>query len=281
MIEIPFDPNIHLGPLAVSWHGIFTAVGIFFGVALPVRLVRGRVSEDDAYAIATWGVVGGIIGARLLHVFDRLDFYLREPLQILAIWTGGIAVWGAIIGGAVAGYAVALRRKVAIGTTADAAVSGLGLGLAIGRIGDIINGEHHATDCVTGICVGYTNPETLGQTGPVHLAVAYEMFYVLAIVGLALWLYSRRGRAPMGTGLWRSLPPGTIFWMWALLYGLGRFVISFLRIADPTSILGLRQDQLVGLATMLVAVSFLVYLLARRRGTPSAPPSLEPEIAKT
>ena len=269
MIEIPFDPNIHLGPLAVSWHGIFTAVGIFFGVALPVRLIRGRVSEDDAYAIATWGVVGGIIGARLLHVLDRLDFYLREPLQILAIWSGGIAVWGAVIGGAIAGYADALRRKVAIGNTADAAVAGLGLGLAIGRIGDIINGEHHATDCVTGICVGYTHPDTLGQAGPVHLAIGYEMVYVLVTVALALWLYTRRERSPLGSGLRRSLPPGTIFWSWAFLYGFGRFAISFLRIADPTSILGLRQDQLVGLATMFVAAPFLVYLLARRRPVPS------------
>ncbi|MBA3375244.1 MAG: prolipoprotein diacylglyceryl transferase, partial [Actinobacteria bacterium] len=75
MIQLPFDPNIHLGPLAVSWHGIFTAVGIFFGVALPVRILRRRISEDDAYAIATWGVVGGILGARVLHVLDRLDHY--------------------------------------------------------------------------------------------------------------------------------------------------------------------------------------------------------------
>jgi len=281
VIELPFDPNIHLGPLAVSWHGIFTAVGIFFGVALPIRLLRGRVSEDDGYAIATWGVVGGILGARLLHVLDRLDYYLREPLQIFAIWTGGIAVWGAVIGGALSGYLMALRRRVPIGTTADAAVSGLGLGLAIGRIGDIINGEHHATECVAGICVGYTHPQTLGQPGPVHLAVAYEMIYLLAGVALVLWLFSQRGRAPMGTGLWRSLPPGTIFWLWALLYGLGRFVISFLRIADPTSILGLRQDQLVGLATMLVSAPLLVYLLARKRANSSAPPSPAPEIAET
>ena len=275
MIEIPFDPNLHLGPLAVSWHGIFTAVGIFFGVALPVRLLRGRVSEDDAYAIATWGVVGGIIGARLLHVFDRLDFYLREPLQILAIWTGGIAVWGAVIGGALSGYYIALRRKVAIGNTADAAVSGLGLGLAIGRIGDIINGEHHATDCLTGICVGYTHPDTLGQPGPVHLAIGYEMIYVLATVALALWLYLRRDASPAGSAIRRAFPPGSIFWLWALLYGLGRFVISFLRIADPTSILGLRQDQLVGLATMLVAIVLLGYLYTRRgrSGAPAAPPS--------
>ena len=275
MIEIPFDPKLHLGPLAVSWHGIFTAVGIFFGVALPVRILRGKVSEDDAYAIATWGVVGGIIGARLLHVFDRLDFYLREPLQIFAIWTGGIAVWGAVIGGALSGYYIALRRKVPIGNTADAAASGLGLGLAIGRIGDIINGEHHATDCVTGICVGYTHPDTLGQPGPVHLAIGYEMIYVLATVALALWLYLRREASPPGSAIRRTLPLGTIFWLWALLYGLGRFVISFLRIADPTSILGLRQDQLVGLATILVAIALLGFLYTRRRepSASAAPPS--------
>lgn len=265
MIELPFDPNIHLGPLAVSWHGIFTAVGIFFGVALPVRIVRSRVTEDDAYAIATWGVVGGIIGARLLHVFDRFDYYSREPLQILAIWTGGIAVWGAVIGGAVAGYLVALRRHVPIGWTADAAVSGLGLGLAIGRIGDIINGEHHATECLSGICVGYTHPETLGQPGPVHLAVAYEMVYVLLTVALVLWLFRRRDASPDGSSIRRALPLGSIFWGWTFLYGLGRLTISSLRIADPTSFLGLRQDQLVGLGAMLVAVAMLLFLYTRRR----------------
>lgn len=271
MIELPFDPNIHLGPLAVSWHGIFTAVGIFFGVALAVRIVRSRVSEDDAYAIATWGVVGGIIGARLLHVLDRFDYYSREPLQILAIWTGGIAVWGAVIGGAIAGYLVALRRHVPIGWTADAAVSGLGLGLALGRIGDIINGEHHATECVppAGICVGYTHPETLGQPGPVHLPVAYEMVYLLLAVALALWLFRRRDASPDGSGIRRALPLGAIFWGWTFFYGLGRLAISSLRIADPTSLLGLRQDQLVGLAAMLVAVAMLIYLYTRRRSVPS------------
>ena len=63
MITIDLDPNIHLGPLSLAWHGIFTAVGIFFGVWLSVKLVTQRVSEADANAVATWGVVGGILGA--------------------------------------------------------------------------------------------------------------------------------------------------------------------------------------------------------------------------
>ena len=82
MIELPFDPNVHIGPITLAWHGIFTAVGIFFGAALALRLIRDRVSEDDGYAVATWGVVGGILGARVVHVIDHLPFYLEHPEQI-------------------------------------------------------------------------------------------------------------------------------------------------------------------------------------------------------
>ena len=83
VITIPFDPNIHIGPLTIAWHGIFTAVGILFGVWLPLRLVRGRFTEEDATSVATWGVVFGIIGARLVHVIDAWQYYLANPLQIL------------------------------------------------------------------------------------------------------------------------------------------------------------------------------------------------------
>ena len=272
MIALPFDPNIHVGPLSLSWHGIFTAVGIFFGVALPVRLLRGRVAEDDVYAIATWGVVGGIVGARLLHVIDRWSFYAEHPEQIVFLWSGGIAVWGAVIGGVLTGTLVAVRRRAPIGLAADAAAPGLGLGLAIGRIGDIINGEHHAIRCDVGVCVGYTHPDTLGQAGPVHLAVGYEMVWVLVSVAFALFLFRRRELAG-AEGRRPALPNGAIFWTWLLLYGLARFVISFLRIEDPTSLLGLRQDQLIGLAAILVALPVLVLLLARSR------PRREPALA--
>ncbi len=176
MIQIPFDPNIHIGPLAIAWHGIFTAVGILFGVWLPLSLIGPRISEEDATAVATWGVVGGIIGARIVAIIDRWQFYLADPIQILMIWTGGIAIWGGAVGGVLAGLFVGVRRHLPVGFGADAALPGILLGFAIGRIGDIINGEHHAIPCEPplGICVGYTydGPGYLGQPGPVHLAGA-------------------------------------------------------------------------------------------------------------
>jgi phosphatidylglycerol:prolipoprotein diacylglycerol transferase len=155
------------------------------------------------------------------------------------------------------GFIVALRRHdVPIGASADAAASGLSLGFAIGRIGDIINGEHHAVACDgLGICVGYTHPATLGQPGPVHLVVAYDMAWDLLGVALVLLL--------MRTALARA-PQGRIFWTWVLWYAVGRFALGFLRVGDPTPILGLRQDQLVAAIAAAVALPALALLSSGR-----------------
>jgi len=252
VIELPFDPNVHIGPITLAWHGIFTAVGIFFGAALALRLIRDRVSEDDGYAVATWGVVGGILGARVVHVIDHLPFYLEHPEQIPQIWTGGIAIWGAAIGGVLGGFIVAVRRGVPIGYGADAAAPGISLGFAIGRIGDIINGEHHAVPCEApyGLCVGYTydGPGYLGQPGPVHLVVGYDLVWNLIGMALALAL---RGR---------GLRDGLIFWLAAAWYGIGRLLLGFLRINDPTYVFGLREDQVIALFVLAGAIPMIIRL---------------------
>jgi phosphatidylglycerol:prolipoprotein diacylglycerol transferase len=253
MIEIPFDPNIHVGPLAIAWHGIFTAVGILFGVWLPLKLVRPRISDEDATAVATWGVVAGIIGARLVHVIDQWQYYLANPLQVFLIWTGGIAIWGGAVGGVLGGLLVGIRRRLPIGFGADGAAPGIFLGFAIGRIGDIINGEHHAVACEPpyGICVGYTfdGPGYLGQPGPVHLVVGYDLAWNLIGVAFTLLL---RGR---------GLRDGVIFWLAAAWYGIGRFLLGFLRINDPTYVFGLREDQIIATLVLAAAIPMIIRLL--------------------
>ncbi len=260
MIQIPFDPNIHLGPLAIAWHGIFTAVGILFGVWLPLRLIRARISEEDATAVATWGVVSGIVGARLVHVIDQWQYYLANPLQIFLIWTGGIAIWGAAIFGVLGGLFVAIRRHLPIGYGADAAAPGIALGFAIGRIGDIINGEHHAVPCEApfGVCVGYTfdGPGNLGQPGPVHLVVGYDLVWNLVSVAFSLAL---RGR---------GLPDGLIFWLAAAWYAIGRFLLGFLRIADPTYAFALREDQVIAIFVLAAAIPMIIRLTMFGRRVP-------------
>jgi len=263
VIVIDLDPSIHFGPFALAWHGIFTAVGIFFGVWLSTRLALARVTESDATAVATWGIVGGIIGARVFHVFDCWSDcagipggYAAHPELIPQVWTGGIAVWGAAIGGVLGGLIEAKRRGLPwVGFGADLAAPGIALGFAIGRIGDIINGEHHATACDAplGICVGYTNPATLGQPGPVHLAVAYDLVWnALSVV----WLLRLRGR---------GLPDGLMFWLWMTWYAVGRFALGFLRVGEPNYAFGLREDQAIGVLVLAAAIPMLIRLWPRMK----------------
>jgi phosphatidylglycerol:prolipoprotein diacylglycerol transferase len=156
---------------------------------------------------------------------------------------------------------------VPIGFGADAAAPGIALGFAIGRIGDIINGEHHATACTAplGICVEYTNPATLGQSpqfptgdfrssaGPVHLAVGYDLVWNALAVW---WTLALRGR---------GVPEGLIFWLWLGWYAIGRIGLGFLRVGEPNYAFGLREDQAIGVLVLAAAVPMLVRLWPRGR----------------
>ncbi len=262
---INIDPNlVVLGPFVLSWHGLFSAVGLAVGIWIATRLLRATpVPEEEVMTTAFWCTIGGLVGARLLHVIDQWEYYAQRPLQILLLNEGGIAIFGAILGGALGGFLYARLRRLPVGLLADAGAVGLILGQAIGRIGDVINGEHHGTRLPDGhpLAVTYVHPNTLGEPNvPVHLAVGYELVADLVIYGLLL-------------GLWGRLPrPGMLFWLYLLLYSVARFFISFFR-QDTTAAFGLAQAQLVALGSAAVAIWFLVYLLTRaaREPKPAAP----------
>jgi phosphatidylglycerol---prolipoprotein diacylglyceryl transferase len=135
-IDIGFDPVIaQLGPFQLGWHGVFTAIAVV--VAIRVAAVIGEregVQADTVYNLAGWGVVGGLVGARVFHVADHLSFYLANPLLIPAVWEGGIAVYGAFIGGLVAGGIAAWRARLPVWRLLDVAAPAMLVGQAIGRI---------------------------------------------------------------------------------------------------------------------------------------------------
>jgi phosphatidylglycerol---prolipoprotein diacylglyceryl transferase len=276
-------PLINL-PLQITWHGFFTAVGTLVGIWLAVRwATRAGFTEDDTFSVAMWGVVGAIVGARLFHVIDQWDFYSKDPLTILRINEGGLAIYGTIVGGPLAGAIYAWRRGLKVARLADVASAPLVLGMAIGRIGDIINGEHHgaAADGFP-LAVVYTNPNTLGELNrQVHLAVGYEMLLDLAIFVVLVWL--ARGFARDTSGRWhfnwqpRYPRDGMLFWIYLGLYSLGRFFVQFYRVDTPFA-MGLSQAQLLSVLTAMVAVWFLVYQMQRARKLgPSQPRVADPE----
>jgi phosphatidylglycerol:prolipoprotein diacylglycerol transferase len=273
-ITINIDPTLFKWdgiPVQITWHGFFTAVGTLIGIWLAVRwAVRAGYSEDDTFSVAMWGVIGAIVGARLFHVVDQWDFYSKNPLQIIMVNEGGLAIYGTIVGGPVAGAIYAWRKKLNVPRLADVASAPLILGMAIGRIGDIINGEHHGAHA-SGfpLAVVYTNPNTLGEIGvPVHLAVGYELALDLLIFAALVWL--ARGIVRRQNGRlrfnWNPRLPrdGMLFWTYIGLYSIARFFIQFYRLDTPFA-LGLSQAQLLSVVSAMVAVWAMVFQYQRYR----------------
>ncbi len=251
MITININPILfRLGPLAVSWHSLLIVVGIVAAVVMVRWLVmqRSRLSVDTLYSITIWGIPGGVIGARLVHVVDYWDSYMANPGRIFAIWQGGLAIWGAILGGVVTIVIYGWVKKFPIGRYVDIMTPGLILAQAIGRIGDIINGEHFSTVTSLPWAVIYTHPESpaFGRV-PTHPAVAYEMLMDLVILGI-LWRLLGRFR-----------PDGALFMVYLILYSVGRFFLSFLRLDSNTVFLTLNQPQWICAIAVVVAVTWLVW----------------------
>src|SRR2546428_5755921 len=112
-IEIGIDPTIvdTLG-LQITWHGLFTAVGVVVGVAVATAFARrAGYQEDTIYNVALCLVIGGIIGARGLYIIEHLSTFTDDPGQIIAVNTGGISIYGALIGGTIRGWPYALIPK--------------------------------------------------------------------------------------------------------------------------------------------------------------------------
>lgn len=291
-IPINLDPTLlSLGFLQITWHGLFTAVGTLVGVWMAVQLAaKASYTEDDTVSVAMWGIVGAIVGARLFHVIDQWDFYAANPINIIKINEGGLAIFGTVVGGPLVGALYARRRGLNVPRLADVASLPLILGMGIGRIGDIVNGEHRGVRADGfPLAFVYTNPNTAGEIGvPVHLAVGYELLMDLAIFAVLAWMARAIVRRPAGGLGWGWAPryprDGMLFWTFIGLYGVGRFFIEFYR-TDTIFALGISQSQLLSVLSAMVAVWALVYQAGRgRRGArslppaPPAPPSAEPAV---
>lgn len=254
-IEIGIDPALfEVAGLEITWHGLFTALGVVAGVAVAAYFARkADYPEDMIYNVALALVIGGIIGARGLYVIENWSQFENNIGDIFAINTGGISIYGALIGGTVGAWLYAVWRKVPnIPRGADIAAMGAIVGMAVGRIGDIINGEHFSktTDLPWGVVYTHSNnPSVLaGFVEPQHPAVAYELLGDLVIFAALVLIYSRVGRY------------GVTFFSFVFLYGALRLGVSFMRL-DDIVFLGLRTAQLIAIVSMAVALPAIVYLL--------------------
>ena len=160
MVDIDIGSNlVAFGSFVLSWHGFFSFIAVATAVFLVGRWAPTRgIHPDDIYSIATWAIVGGIVGARAVHVIDHWSFYQSNPGQMIAVWNGGIGLWGGILGGFLVGAGYALWRKHPVGVIADLTAPALLFVQTIGRLGDIVNGEHCAKAWDFAFGFVWTNP---------------------------------------------------------------------------------------------------------------------------
>jgi phosphatidylglycerol:prolipoprotein diacylglycerol transferase len=260
-IVIDLEPNIiRIGSFLVTWHGVFSVLGILAAARLGFWVI-----QKDGVDLRTrcdglvWMIVLGLVGARVLYVWENFSLFVGANLpRMFALNEGGISQWGGLFGGILGAYVWSRRASLSFWKIIDGCGPAAMIGLAIGRIGDVINGEHHGSATNLPWGVEYINPDTLGQPGKVvHPEVAYEMLLTLALLAAILPFHQR---------LKKRVPAGVLGLAYLGLYAAGRFLLSYLRL-DPAIFLGLRQAQLASLLMVLIALVAIPILFRRARIT--------------
>ncbi len=257
-ITININPVIlQFGSFELRWYSLAILTAAIAAILITVKLAaRKGISPDSIYSAALWVILGGIIGARLFHVLDRFSYYEMNPGLILQFQQGGLAIWGALVGGGIALVIFTRKQHLPLMPLLDALVPGLLVAQIIGRIGCIINGDAYGG--LTSLPWGfiYTNPNALIPPNllgvPTHPYPVYEMIWN----GLALLLILRLQRHYRQDGL--------VFLTYLACYSLGRFVLTFVRL-ENTSLWGFQQAQIISLSILAASVLAIAYFLERRK----------------
>jgi len=243
IITIDLDPMLRIGPLTLSWHGLTTAAGLVVAVALASRWAgRGGLDRDRILDLAVIATLAGMAGARLLYLVEQQPADLLRP----AAWIGGqgFSFYGGLIGGGIAAGLYARRRRLGL-RYLDALALGLPLGMAVGRLGDVVNGEHFGPPSDLPWAIRNANPAAVVPSTMVayHPGGLYEIVLALAMAPIVWWI-ARRVRTP-----------GAVLWSVVGLYGAGRFAMFFYRSDSETIAVGLNAAQFVSVAVVAVAVA--------------------------
>ncbi|WP_036478229.1 prolipoprotein diacylglyceryl transferase [Myxosarcina sp. GI1] len=251
---------VEIGPLALRWYGLLIASAVLIGVSLSQYLAKRRGVDPELLAdLAIWLVIGAIPCARLYYVLFKWSDYSQRPQDIIAIWQGGIAIHGAIIGGTIAGLIFARLKKVSIWQLSDLVVPSLILGQAIGRWGNFFNSEAFGrpTDLPWKLYIPPANrPLEYINYEYFHPTFLYESLWNIGVFILLLWLFF------WGLKHKNSLKVGTLTFVYLIAYSCGRIWIEGLR-TDSLMLGFLRVAQLISLAEItfgLIGLAWLYWL---------------------
>lgn len=277
---------IKIGFLELHYYGLMYALAFILGSYLAKKMATERNFDKniiESYAFIA--IISGLLGGRLYYVLFNLDYYLQYPFEILAVWHGGMAIHGGIIGGIIGSFIYGKIKNLNFLELGDYAAAPLILGQAIGRIGNLMNGEIHGVPTFTPLSVifsfkprfyewyshylslsifdkanfkelvpwGLVFPETspAGYEFPnlaLHPAMLYECF--LNFIGfLFIWFILKNKT---------NKKPGYLWWNYIIIYSINRILVSFFR-AEDLMIFNFRAPHLVSLVLIFISIIFLKF----------------------
>ena len=258
MLTISIDPvAFAIGSLTVMWYGIMVAVAVVSALAITLREANRLGLSHDIYALFLWGIIGGFIGGRLVHIIDYWEYYIANPQALIGF--AGLALYGTIIGVIAAVWIYMRVRRVPFSSLAgvgDAAAVGVPVAQAIGRVGCTINGccfgKPSPFQSFPGAVI-YTPRDTIPSEYwgvPLYPAQIYFLLWNLIVFAI---VWRLRGKLK---------PQGSLFFLYLCLYAAGDFALRFFRVNEPL-LLGLHQGQVISLAILVVAVPWLIIRIRR------------------
>jgi len=252
LAALAYDPlvRIEIGPLSISPHGIGIAVGFLIGARLMLPAAREKgIDEEQVYPLLTMAAIGAIIGARLAYVLNHPGDY-DSPLEVFKVWQGGISLLGGFAGAIFLAGLGMRKRGISFWKLMDASAPGMALGVVVGRVGDIIVGDHLGKP--TDLFFGYRCPgldvDTASPCDPgvvVHQTALYDLLLTAILLAVLLWLR----RKPRYDGF--------LILTFGAVYGAQRIFEDFLR--DDVRRLGLTGSQITAIVLVVVCGGWLVF----------------------
>ena len=234
-------------------YGVMVAMAFLVGILLCARFApKFGISTENFYDLVLWVIPLSILGARLYFVIFQADYYLSHPAEILAVWEGGLAIYGGLIAGFLTTFVYCRCNKLSFPAMLDVLSFGVLPGQAIGRWGNFFNREAFGAETEVFCRMGLTAPD--GSTIYVHPTFLYESLWNLCGLVLLI-LFARSGKRRYD---------GQCILLYFLWYGLGRSWIEGLR-TDSLYLgsTGIRVSQL--LSVILVFISATILILNRRK----------------
>lgn len=280
---------LKIGSIEIRYYGLMYAISFLLAIYIGKKWGKSKgISEETIENFAFTAIISGLLGARIYYVLFNLDYYGKNLLEIPAVWHGGLAIHGAIIGGFIGSFIFALRKKINPWVLTDIAAPLLLMGQGIGRIGNFMNGEVHGVPTFTPLNIIFSNNSKFyewynmylnasletqmkfkelvpwgivfpsgspaGDEFPgvgLHPAMLYEMILNIIGFGILVYLFKKK-----------NYNKGIITMIYIVFYSLIRIFVSFFR-AEDLMVMGMRAPHLTSLVMMIMALVG-IYILNKK-----------------